>query len=66
MLLVSNILNVIAIVWLISLGTNDGAYYPYPVAIMGISFGVYTSYSWPVLSMCCGQVELITFGMTCT
>jgi len=38
--------------------------YPWAIVIIGLSFGVYTSYSWPVLSMCVGNSELITFGMT--
>lgn len=64
MLTVANALNVVADIWLLCLGTNDGGQYAYPVALMGLSFGVYTSYSWPVLSMTVGHVELITFGMT--
>jgi hypothetical protein len=62
-LVIANLLNVVGAIWLLSMGTNDGAQYPWAVVVVGISFGIYTSYSWPVLSMTV-PVELITFGMT--
>ena len=60
----SRILNIGGAIWLLGLGTNEGGQYPWAVVVIGLSFGIYTSYSWPVLSMCVGDAKLVTFGMT--
>lgn len=64
MLVIANILNIGGAIWLLCLGTNDGGEYPWAVVVIGLSFGIYTSYSWPVLSMTVGNPDLVTFGMT--
>ena len=64
MLVFANCLNIGGAIWLLCMGTNDGGQYPIAVVVIGLSFGIYTSYSWPILSMTVGNPDLVTFGMT--